>query len=118
MTFTVPYPPSVNHLYSTVRGRRVLSREGRAFKQTAAAMALAAGVRPTADEVEVRVEFYRPRKTGDLDNRLKGLLDSLTGVAWVDDEQVRRIEAERFDDKANPRAVITITAAPAAKERT
>jgi len=33
MKFSLPLPPSVNHLYATVRGRRVLSAEGRAYKR-------------------------------------------------------------------------------------
>lgn len=113
MTITLPYPPSVNNLYATVCGRRVLSREGRAFKAAAAALALAAGCRPVSDEVSVTVDVYRPAKRGDLDNTLKSLLDSLTGVAWNDDSQVSEIKARRYDtDRKNPRVVVTI--APAA----
>lgn len=32
LALTLPVPPSVNHLYATVNGRRVLSRAGRDFK--------------------------------------------------------------------------------------
>lgn len=110
MTATLPYPPSANNLYATVRGRRVLTAQGRRFKATAATTALAAGMRPMTGEVQVRIDVYRPRRAGDLDNTLKSILDSLKGVAWADDSQVKRIDAERFEDKANPRAVVTIEA--------
>lgn len=107
-TITLPYPPPLNNLYATVRGRRVLSEEGRSFKARAGLLALAEGLRPTSAEVEVAVAIHRPRKAGDLDNFLKVILDSMTGVAWHDDKQVRKITAERFEDKENPRAVISI----------
>lgn len=116
MQITLPYPPSTNNLYATVCGRRVLSKVGRNYKATSAAMALAAGVRPVDGEVSVSVDVYRPAKRGDLDNTLKSLLDSLTGVAWADDSQVSEIKARRFDtDRKNPRVVVTIQAADAAK---
>ena len=110
-TLRLPYPPSTNNLYATVRGRRVLSREGRAFKQAAATIAYAAGFRPVEHDVSVTVRVYRPAKRGDLDGKLKAVLDSLTGVAWNDDRQVTHIEAFRFEDKADPRVEIEIKAA-------
>lgn len=114
MTFTLPYPPSTNNLYGTgTNGRRFLKSEGKAFKATSAAMALAAGVRPIAGDVSVTVDVYRPAKRGDLDNTLKSLLDSLKGVAWADDSQVTQILARRHDtDRHNPRAVVTIAPIP------
>jgi len=106
---TLPYPPSVNKLYATVAGRRVLSEAGRSYKATAAIEASRQGMRPiTKGDVAVKVEVYRPRRAGDLDNRLKALLDSLKGIAFTDDEQVADIHARRFDDKANPRVVVQV----------
>ena len=32
LALVLPVPPSVNHQYATVNGRRVLSRDGRAYK--------------------------------------------------------------------------------------
>jgi crossover junction endodeoxyribonuclease RusA len=103
---TLPFPPSVNTLYATHKGRRILSKEGRQFKK---AVALLVGkTTPTANEVAVTVEIYRPRRTSDLDNRLKGLLDSMTGLFYVDDKQIVEIHAYRFEDKSNPRAEVEI----------
>ena len=76
---TLPYPPSVNHLYSTVRGRRVLSKAGRQYKERVRSIAEAAGYSPRAGDMAVSVDVYRPARRGDLDNTLKSLLDSLTG---------------------------------------
>lgn len=111
MTFTLDYPPSLNHLYATVRGHRVLSKAGRLYKARAAEMAFLAGLRPIDGPIVVYLDIYRPRKSGDLDNLIKALQDSLKGVAWHDDKQVVEIHARRFDDKDNPRAEVTVKAA-------
>jgi crossover junction endodeoxyribonuclease RusA len=105
---TLPYPPSTNHLYATVRGRRVLSREGCQYKELAALLAIQHGLRPVDGEVVVTLRVYRPRRAGDLDNSLKAVLDSVKGLAWHDDSQVKRIEAERFEDKVNPRVEMIV----------
>ncbi|HEV7297963.1 MAG TPA: RusA family crossover junction endodeoxyribonuclease [Tepidisphaeraceae bacterium] len=107
----LPYPPSTNNLYATVRGRRVLTADGRQFKAQAAAMARAAGLRPIpkGQDVTVSIDVYRPRRAGDLDNALKSTLDSLKGVAWDDDAQVSVIHARRFEDKDRPRVEITVS---------
>lgn len=108
MIVTLPYPPSVNNLYATVRGRRVLSRAGRNYHETASLAAMRAGAIYIDGPVTVTVDVYRPRKAGDLDNTLKVVLDSLTGTCWHDDRQVEEIHARRFDDKHNPRVVVDV----------
>ena len=108
MTVTLPYPPSVNNLYATVGRRRVLSKDGRVFKSTVALEARRQGMRPLDGFVSVSVVIYRPKRAGDLDNRIKALLDGLKGVAFTDDEQVDEIHAVRREDAANPRAVVTV----------
>lgn len=102
MTFTMPYPPSVNAYWLSVRGRVVLSAHAKRYKATAALAAKAAGVRPLTGPVSVEMHVYRPRKTGDLDNTMKAVFDSLNGVAWIDDSQVISIEAHRYDNKKHP----------------
>lgn len=107
---TLPYPPALNHLYATVHGRRVLSLKGRDYKRKAALIAWLAGIRPIKGDVIVKIDFYRPRRAGDLDNMQKCLLDSMTGHAWFDDSQIVELHCRRFDDKENPRAELTIEA--------
>jgi crossover junction endodeoxyribonuclease RusA len=108
MKVTLGYPPSLNNLYATVRGRRVLSREGRAYKAASALRAKVARLRKLEGPVEVLVGVYRPRRRGDLDNVLKAVLDALKGIAWNDDEQVVRIVATRWEDRDNPRVELVI----------
>jgi crossover junction endodeoxyribonuclease RusA len=116
MTFTLPWPPSLNRYYRTWKGRVLISSEGRAYKLVAALKAKASGVKPMDGGLVVRLELYRPQKRGDLDNTLKALFDSLNGVAWVDDGQVVELHATRHDDKANPRVEVTVEAVHAVLE--
>lgn len=83
-----------------------------AYRQAVALAAKAAGCRPGSEPVSVIVDlvFARPkshlRKSGlragapllprcDLDNCAKAVLDSLNGIAWVDDSQVSRLVVEK-----------------------
>lgn len=108
MKLSLPYPPSVNTMYATVRGRRVLSREGREFKEKVGILARIARVQAIEGDITLSVALYRPRRSGDLDNRLKAIMDSLTGIAYADDGQVRKIIAERFEDPKFPRVEIEV----------
>lgn len=108
---TVPYPISANNYWRVQTfGKRAgifVTQEAKRYKE--AVGLLAKGRSLLGGELVLRLNVFRPRKIGDLDNSLKVLLDSLKGVLFLDDKQVRRIEAERFDDAANPRAEIMIT---------
>lgn len=105
----LPYPPTANLYWRVCRGRVVKSKAAREYQRR-----IRNGLKPAplSCPVVVDVELYRPRRIGDLDNALKVLLDALKGYAYVDDSQVVRILAWRFDDKANPRAVVNVRPAP------
>jgi crossover junction endodeoxyribonuclease RusA len=106
----LPYPPSLNNMFTTYRGRRVKSEEAGNYKATVGLIAVRAGWQPIIGDVTVTLTVYRPQKSGDLDNFLKAAFDSLKGIAWKDDKQVRRIVAERHEDPADPRIEITVEA--------
>lgn len=110
----LPYPPSSNRYWRVWHGRMVVSSEARAYRKLAAALALAAGVRPLAGPVAVRLDVFRPARRGDLDNSLKVLLDSLRGVAYQDDSQIVSLTAVRHDDHNRGRVIVSIE--PAARE--
>jgi Holliday junction resolvase RusA-like endonuclease len=87
----------------------VLSSEARTFKRKVKEICENANLdEPFGVPVHVKIRVYRPRKTGDLDNTLKAILDSLNGIVYVDDRQIISIYAERHDDKSNPRAEIEV----------
>lgn len=104
----LPYPISANRYWRAVRGRVLVSAEARAYKARVAWLCMAAKVRPLDGPLSVSLAVYRPRHIGDLDNTLKVLLDALRGIAFADDDQVVELHALRLDDKANPRAEVTL----------
>ncbi len=108
-TFTLSMPPSANRLWRMdKRGFMRKSTEAVAYYELAGFEAIKQGVEITDCDVAVTLKVYRARKSGDLDNRIKPLLDALQGVAFYDDKQVIEIHAYRFDDKNNPRVEVTI----------
>ena len=107
-TITLPYPPSANRYWRVFRGRPVTSAEARDYKLEAALRARVAGVKLIEGEVSLSLRVYRPRKAGDLSNRIKVIEDALQGIAYTDDKQVVEIHALRFDDAQNPRIEVEI----------
>lgn len=104
------YPPSANRYWRHSRGHMYVSDEAIAYKSDCVieAIAQANWLEPVAGPVAVTVRLYRPRKSGDLDNRLKVLLDALQGIVYVNDSQIVQLHAYRFDDRRNPRVEVSI----------
>lgn len=112
LVLTLPVPGSANRLAfmgatKTGRGRMVKSREGREY-QAAAGWAMASCPKLDGD-VDVAVTWYRAKRQGDVDNRLKPLLDALKDVAFGDDAAVARLSIERIDSpEMRPCMVVAI----------
>jgi crossover junction endodeoxyribonuclease RusA len=104
----LPYPPSVNNLYATFAGRRIVSAKGRKFKSDIAVLAKRQGAKLLDGDLVITFRVFRPKRIGDLDNRLKISQDALKGICFADDRQIIEIHAFRFDDKTNPRIEIDI----------
>lgn len=86
----LPYPPSFNHYWRHFRGRTLISRGGRAFRDAVRAALAAAGTQPLSGLLAVAVEVYPPDcRRRDVDNVQKALLDALEhGGAFHDDSQI------------------------------
>jgi len=108
-TITLPYPPSVNHMYvHTARGV-YMSDTGKAFKWEALAQVPFDTPRFALElQLAVVINIYRPRKSGDIDNRVKIVLDSMNDRLWVDDSQICELHIYRHDDKHNPRIELEV----------
>lgn len=80
------------------------------WRDAVAWAAKVAGAKPLAGEVELRATFVMgDRRRSDLDNCIKGLCDALTGVAWKDDVQVRRIMGQIIRGPSDePRTIVQI----------
>ncbi|WP_397405312.1 RusA family crossover junction endodeoxyribonuclease [Phenylobacterium sp.] len=93
----LPYPPSVNHYWRHVGGKVLVSREGQRYRSTV--RLLLAGTRPLEGRLAVDVTLFPPdRRRRDVDNAMKGLLDSLADAgAYVDDSQIDDLRVRRGD---------------------
>jgi Holliday junction resolvase RusA-like endonuclease len=109
ITITLPYPPTSNHrLLRGNRGKLVLSSEARSYKNTVRLLCAAKRLRPLLGDVVLKINFFRPRRIGDVSNRIKTLEDALSGFAFEDDSQVAELHVARFEDKDNPRAEVSV----------
>lgn len=111
MRITLPEPPSANRYWRKWRNRIVRTRAAEAYRDEVATRITISRFLRISGPVALEVRWFRSRKSGDLDNRLKVLLDALNGVAYEDDSQVVELHAYRSDDKNNPRVEIEITEA-------
>lgn len=115
MKLTLPYPPSANAYWRFNRQRGYMhpTHAAKKYKDEMESI-VRAQIGPRArlpmysGPVSVSVVVYRPARRGDLDNTLKVMLDALRGIAFVDDDQVVRITADREDDAGRPRAEVVV----------
>lgn len=95
----LPWPPSVNRYWRTVRGRMLISREGRAYRLAVVDRIIRhRSLRiPCAGRLAVSIVASPPdRRRRDLDNLLKAPLDALAHAdVYQDDEQIDSLTIER-----------------------
>lgn len=108
MKVTLPYPPSINAYWRFRKKGGVYKTEtARAYAWDA--LAVVGERAPMEGLLSVTLHVYRPQKSGDLDNRVKLILDVLQDVLYYDDSQIVEIHAYRHDDRKNPRVEVEIT---------
>lgn len=95
--YVLPEPPSANRYWRVFRNRAVKTDAARAYCDRAVWLRMAGA--PFSESVAVTIHWYRSRRSGDLDNRAKVVLDALQGVAFVRDSQVTELHMFRHDDK-------------------
>jgi crossover junction endodeoxyribonuclease RusA len=115
MTITLPWPPSMNRYWRSVaqlRGRVLVSEEGRRYRRIVKTHVLAARLTAFSDldRLDVTVLAYPPdRRARDLDNLLKPLVDSIMAAGVMpDDSQIDRIEITRKPIAKPGRVEVTI----------
>lgn len=91
----LPWPPSVNTYYRSPRsgplaGRTLISERGRQYRKDVAALVAAHGEKmPAGQRLAVAVILWAPdRRTRDLDNSMKALLDSLQHAGVFEDDSL------------------------------
>lgn len=58
-------------------------------------------------ELDIKLYFGDKRKR-DIDNFNKLVLDSMTGIVYLDDKQIQKLTVEKLYDKKNPRVEIIV----------
>lgn len=111
-TFVIPEPPSVNNLFRNVPGKgRVKTKRYSIWMRAAQWDVILDGNKPMQIEtltgpVEISIELGKSR--GDIDNRIKGILDLLVYTHVIrDDSQVQFLVIAR-DGEVRKRAVVTV----------
>ncbi len=92
--YTLPLPPSSNHLFATVNGRRIKSREYRAWIESAALDVMVQGVRRVASPVKVFI--YLDGKVNlqrDLANFEKAVTDLLVSAGVIENDSLKHVVA-------------------------
>ena len=111
VSITLPFPPSVNRMWRTWKGRMLLSRQGREYR-TEALRALAGVDSFGRKHVRVHVRMFVPDgRRRDIDNLWKAAGDALqAGRVVHDDSQIRDLRLQHCGtDREWPRIEVTIT---------
>jgi crossover junction endodeoxyribonuclease RusA len=116
-------PPSINHQYATVNGRRILSSAGRSYKSTVAHQVLMALARSPLkapllqalheSDLALTVRFYfaSPIRR-DVDSGLKIAQDALCEALGLNDNRIVEIHLYKSRDTHQSRIEMTLGALP------
>lgn len=106
----LPYPPSVNHYWRQWRGKTLISRAGRAFRDRVCSLLYALKAQPIAGPLCVSIDLYPPdNRRRDCDNAMKALLDALQhGRAYHDDSQITWLLTQKAEVYRGGKAVVRI----------
>ena len=119
LRLVLPLPPSINHQYATVQGRRVLSRSGREFKAFVAEQVESwLDAHPLFDAalfqrhyLALTITFYFASVLRrDLDGGLKIAQDALCEALGVNDNLVIEIHLSKRVDRHCPRIEVHLLA--------
>lgn len=111
---TLPVPPSINHQYATVNGRRLLSSAGRSYKaqvgqivwlnlaKTPHRSALLTQLQSSSLALTIRFYFSSALRR-DVDGGLKIAQDALCEGLGLNDNRIVETHLYKHVDKTNPR---------------
>lgn len=117
---TLPVPPSINHQYATVNGRRLLSSAGRTYKtyvgqhvwlalaQSPARLSLHNRLRSGPLALSIRF-FFASALRRDLDGGLKIAQDAVCEGLGLNDNRIIETHLYKHVDKANPRIEVCLS---------
>lgn len=117
---TLPVPPSINHQYATVNGRRLLSSAGRAYKAYVGQQVwLALAQSPVRLSLRERFQsgplalsirfFFASALRRDLDGGLKIAQDAICEGLGLNDNRIVETHLYKQVDKADPRIEVSLS---------
>jgi len=117
---TLPVPPSVNHQYATVNGRRLLSSTARAYKAhvgqlvwlalTQSALRSSLLSRLKSESLALSIRFYfTSALRRDVDGGLKIAQDAVCEGLGINDNRIVETHLYKNVDKANPRIEVLLS---------
>ncbi len=124
LSLTLPVPPSINHQYATVNGRRLLSAVGRSYKALVGQqvlLALAGTPQRTVllkalhgENLALSIRFYfTSRLRRDVDGGLKIAQDALCEAIGINDNRIIETHLFKDADRNVPRIEISLSTVPA-----
>ena len=109
----LPWPPTVNDYYKVTRhGQRYLSTKVRGFRESVEeSLGEQCPGLELDEQLFLEVYLFPPdRRKRDLDNYMKGLLDSVTQAKmWVDDSQVDQLHIYRGEVMSDGVVVVSVS---------
>ena len=120
VALTLPVPPSVNHQYATVNGRRLISSAGRAYKiQVGQLVWLKLAQSPHRATLLTRLQsewlalsirfYFTSALRRDVDGGLKIAQDALCEGLGINDNRIVETHLYKYVDKDNPRIEVHLT---------
>jgi crossover junction endodeoxyribonuclease RusA len=100
-SFSLPFPPSMNTYWRNFRGRTIISKNGREFREAVIKYVIDNNIPKFGDKKLKITLILRPRdkRKIDIDNRIKAVLDALEHAGVFDDDfQVDHIEMIRGEN--------------------
>lgn len=125
LTLTLPVPPSINHQYATVNGRRLLSSTGRAYKAAVSQQVWLALTQSTPPPPFKRLLqssplalsirfFFASALRRDLDGGLKIAQDAICAGLGLNDNRIVETHLYKHVDKTAPRIEVSLSLLPLA----
>ncbi len=99
VSINIPYPPSVNHYWGRQGHRSFLGVKATKFRADVIQIVKSMNLQPYVpnDRLKIIIDVYPPDlRRRDIDNTIKGLLDSLMHAKLIpDDSQIDKISVTR-----------------------
>jgi Holliday junction resolvase RusA-like endonuclease len=85
---------SYNTYYRIFRGRYVISKRGKEFRQQVKDALV--GKPKTLGRIKLEIEFsFKDKRLRDLDNHMKAIIDAIKGILFEDDSEIFQLNCSK-----------------------